>query len=151
MSPITLVRHVSLLKELAAHVISSEVTYAPSCIAFGDGVLAARAGVGNTFTILSRDRIQKNVPHGGDIYAISIIELASGDVIVSNITDNMDGSYTVQYSPSKSGPHTFNIDLAGVSIQGFPANISIVAGDASLGLSTVLNLEGMTTRSTNIS
>ena len=52
------------------------------------------------------------------------------------VDDNMDGSYSCQYTPSKAGPCVAWVRLGGVHISGSPFNIDVIPGAPSLETST---------------
>jgi len=64
----------------------------------------ATAGVTSQFTIQSRDKNNNNRVSGGDEYIIQGAS-ATGAAFSGSVADNMDGTYTVVYTPSVQGAY----------------------------------------------
>jgi len=100
---------------------------ANQCIAFGPGL---EDGVKDTlpthFTIQARDSAGKDCTEGGAPFDVKI-KGPNGD-IKPKVTDNNDGTYTVEYEPSKAGPHKIDVNLEDVPIKGAPFTVNVKAG-----------------------
>ena len=82
------------------------------CTITGEGSKAAELRVNTCFTIESRDAHGRRRLEGGDEFTVSIHGLSSVGPIVSHVTDNGDGTYTVEYRvPGPSG--TYNMSILG--------------------------------------
>uniref|UniRef100_A0A6B2KZD0 Calponin-homology (CH) domain-containing protein n=1 Tax=Arcella intermedia TaxID=1963864 RepID=A0A6B2KZD0_9EUKA len=98
-------------------------------IATGEGLTQAVSGLESTFTVISYDKYGNKVSMGG-----SIIE---GEITQQNLSyplkvvDNEDGTYTVSYTPLKSGAFDLNVKIGDMSIKGAPFTVSVNPGEVT--------------------
>jgi hypothetical protein len=87
------------------------------------------AGNPTTITVQGKDQFGNDVKVGGATVELTV----SGSNTVGPITatDNGDGTYTVSYTPTVSGPDQLDITLNGTPISGSPFNMSIASGSPS--------------------
>jgi len=97
------------------------------CVAFGPGV---EDGVTDTiptnFTIQSKDSNGNNLTEGGDHFDV-IINGPEGE-IKPEVTDNKDGTYTVEYQAEAPGEHKVNVLLDNENISRSPYTVNVKAG-----------------------
>jgi len=100
----------SVFKELAVgnspfkFVESPDVTHWDRSIIKAESLTIATAGVPSQFTIQSRDKNNNNRVSGGDFYVIQGAS-ATGAAFSGSVADNLDGTYTVVYTPSVQGAY----------------------------------------------
>lgn len=78
----------------------------------------------STFDFIAVDKAKKRIPCGGHQF---IVNTSSG--LSGSIWDNKDGSYTVNYKPSKVGTFSLSVTLQGANIQGSPFQIKVTPGN----------------------
>jgi len=78
------------------------------------------------FTIESRDRDGNKVPRGGDPYEVNI--QGPNGPVESKITDNNDGTYTVEYAPSDAGKHKIDVTLKEKAVAKSPYHVNVKEG-----------------------
>jgi len=81
-----------------------DVTFWDRSIISAESLTIATAGVTSQFNIQSRDKNNNNRVSGGDLYIIQGAS-ATGAAFSGTVSDNMDGSYTVVYTPSVQGAY----------------------------------------------
>eukprot|EP01133_Synstelium_polycarpum_P015677 gene15677-18631_t len=86
----------------------------------GPGLLGAFDHLTSTFTIVSCDYFGDPRTEGGDQYTVAIT-----DSDTPTITDNNDGTYTVEYKPLDQGQATITVSLNGTKIKGMPVTITV--------------------------
>jgi len=75
--------------------------------------LASTAEVA-TFTIEARNKYGNILKSGGDTFDVSL--KSSGPETKAHITDNKNGTYSVQYRPSTAGQLEVGVSLKGIII-----------------------------------
>lgn len=96
-------------------------------MAFGPGIQPSGvvAGFPTSFVIETRDAIGNRVPHGGSIFALTVISGPTTSISFQ-IADNNNGDYTVVYTPAIPGNYVFSIKLGGIeNIAGSPFPVAI--------------------------
>jgi hypothetical protein len=96
----------------------TDETVAYSCKALGGGLSSGRAGESNTFTIQAVDGKHNARRIGGDKFKVFIATDRSGEPMVGKVVDHMDGSYTVTWTSTISGPNIVSILLDDDHIHG---------------------------------
>jgi hypothetical protein len=101
-------------------VVIYATTSAANSTASGPGV-AARPGIFRSvgLTITARDDLNNLVTTGGDNFTLEVYR-PGGRLVPSSLVDNLDGTYTGQYTATMPGIWTVIIKLDGVPIQGSP-------------------------------
>ncbi|MFB2119968.1 filamin/ABP280 repeat domain-containing protein [Parapedobacter sp. 2B3] len=101
-------------------------------------VPAGIAGEPTTITITVLDEYGNPVTGVGGDLSVSVTGVNAG-ATVSSIVDNSDGTYTVTYTPTKSGDDDIAITLGGIAISGSPYSsaVSPAVADASNTTATV--------------
>ena len=111
---------------------SGDLTYgtvARKCVVSGDGVHTAMSRQVQSFTIEARDAEGNKQQMGGDQFLVSV---RGSSRVTAKVTDNEDGTYTVEYKPSTSGNYNISVTLNGVPLPDspFPLLVLTPAPDA---------------------
>lgn len=91
-------------------------------------VPGGEAGQPTEITIEVRDEFGNPVAGAAPLLAVSVTDGPNQGAAVSAVTDNGDGTYTVTYTPTKSGTDQIAVALNGVPIQGSPFSSTVLAG-----------------------
>jgi len=83
----------------------------------GDGLTHGQTKKPCNFTIHSVDADGNPVREGGDPFQVKI---TGPQPVTPHVTDNKDGTYSVQYQVEKPGEYTINVDLHGDPIKDSP-------------------------------
>ncbi len=76
--------------------------------------------------VTARDEAGKPYPHGGEIVKGSFSLLGSSNApTVGTTTDNGDGTYLVNFTPTTAGEHELRISISGQQIKGSPFVFSV--------------------------
>ncbi|KAL6058314.1 Filamin B, beta (actin binding protein 278) [Balamuthia mandrillaris] len=99
--------------------------------AYGDFQVTA-CSINYTITVFGRDICNNPATQGGDAELLEII--FEGPGVVENpvnytLTDNDDGTYTIEYFPFRTGTYILNILIGGEHIQGSPFSIDSTIDD----------------------
>jgi len=106
--------------------VSPSSPNADHTIASGDGLKAGRAGAQANIHVQVRDKFDNNVTTGGaPIQATLHSEYESQHIAV---IDNHNGTYSLQYTPTKAGHYQVQINLANEPIAHSPFDVDIQAG-----------------------
>ena len=116
--------------ELVDEYLESPYTSILMSTASGDGLYTAMAKTRASFEITAHDQLGDRRPVGGDPFQVSVRGAA---YVYAKVTDNGDGSYSVEYKPSTSGAYTIAITLHGVPMPGSPFALTVLVprADAS--------------------
>jgi hypothetical protein len=76
------------------------------------------------FTIEAINQFGRRVPHGADPFEVSI--KGPKGVVAHTFTDNNNGTYTVNYTPSDIGKHIVTVTLHNKNISGSPFSVPVV-------------------------
>jgi hypothetical protein len=79
---------------------SAELTDATKSLASGTGLQYATAGVLAQFTVTAKDESGVRRTSGGDDF---VVELEGTRSVTGSVIDNLDGTYPVSYTVTKSG------------------------------------------------
>ncbi|EKX39869.1 hypothetical protein GUITHDRAFT_76077, partial [Guillardia theta CCMP2712] len=88
---------------------SGEATDAANSEATGNGLQFATAGILAQFTVTSKDESGVRRTSGGDEW---IVEFAGTRSLTGSVVDNLDGTYQVSYTATKSGSYEVSVLLA---------------------------------------
>ena len=88
---------------------SGEATDAANSEATGNGLQFATAGILAQFTVTSKDESGVRRTSGGDEW---IVEFAGTRSLTGSVVDNLDGTYQVSYTATKSGSYEVSALLA---------------------------------------
>jgi filamin len=88
----------------------------------GDGLTHGQTKHPLTFTIHSVDADGNAVREGGDPFKVNI---TGPQEVTPKVTDNNDGTYSVEYQVEKPGKYTVNVDLHGEPIKDAPFHPTI--------------------------
>jgi hypothetical protein len=100
---------VGLLALLAPAAVDAEATDATKSESSGNGLQFATAGVLAQFTVTAKDESGVRRTSGGDEW---IVELDGTRSITGSVVDNLDGTYQVSYTATKSGSYEAGVKLA---------------------------------------
>ena len=100
-------------------------TVAEECIVSGNGLTQACVGRRASFSIEARDATGTSQENGGDSFFVSIRYNGLGARVRAQITDNNDGSYTVNFKPGFPGRCNITISLLGSSLPGTPCTCNV--------------------------
>jgi hypothetical protein len=78
----------------------AELTDATKSLAAGSGLQYATAGVLAQFTVTAKDESGVRRTSGGDDF---VVELEGTRSVTGSVVDNLDGTYPVSYTITKSG------------------------------------------------
>lgn len=92
--------------------------------AHGAGLQEGEQFIPAEFTIQARNQFGRDVPCGGETFDVKITT-PKGTPVANKVTDNGNGTYTVQYTPMDSGRHAVAIQLKGKAISGSPYHVPI--------------------------
>ena len=81
-------------------VVNAELTDATKSLAAGSGLQYATAGVLAQFTVTAKDESGVRRTSGGDDF---VVELEGTRSVTGSVIDNLDGTYPVSYTITKSG------------------------------------------------
>jgi hypothetical protein len=98
-----------LLAQLAPAAVDAEATDATKSESSGNGLQFATAGVLAQFTVTAKDESGVRRTSGGDEW---IVELDGTRSITGSVVDNLDGTYQVSYTATKSGSYEAGVKLA---------------------------------------
>jgi len=98
-----------LLALLAPAAVDAEATDATKSESSGNGLQFATAGVLAQFTVTAKDESGVRRTSGGDEW---IVELDGTRSITGSVVDNLDGTYQVSYTATKSGSYEAGVKLA---------------------------------------
>lgn len=93
------------------------------CKAQGDGLHMATVRRAATFTIIACDEQGEKIGHGGDTFFVAI---RGASRVRARVTDNEDGTYTVEYKPSVSGLYSISVSVFGLPLSGSPFAVSAI-------------------------
>ncbi len=79
---------------------NAELTDATKSLASGSGLQYATAGVLAQFTVTAKDESGVRRTSGGDDF---VVELEGTRSVTGSVIDNLDGTYPVSYTVTKSG------------------------------------------------
>jgi len=100
---------------------------AANTVAFGPGTETATAGLPALITVETKDDFGNKLLQGGaDINGT--LSLDGSDPITLSVVDNGDGTYSLSYTPEKTGNYVININLGDTPISNSPIDISILPG-----------------------
>jgi hypothetical protein len=94
---------------LFAPAINAEATDATKSESSGNGLQFASAGVLAQFTVTAKDESGVRRTSGGDEW---IVELDGTRSLTGSVVDNLDGTYQVSYTATKSGSYEAGVKLA---------------------------------------
>ncbi|HEU4641456.1 MAG TPA: filamin/ABP280 repeat domain-containing protein [Gemmatimonadaceae bacterium] len=83
------------------------------------------AGAATTITVQARDQNGVALTTGG---ATVVVSVSGANSATPTVTDNGNGTYTAQYTPTRSGTDQVAITLNGSAIGGSPYTSNVVAG-----------------------
>jgi len=92
---------------------------AKTSYAHGPGVEGARTKRAAPFTVQSVDKNGRNVPTGGDHFAVTVKD-PNGSPVMVQFNDTKDGTYQGSYTPSLPGRYQVDVTLDGQPIKGSP-------------------------------
>jgi len=96
----------------------------------GPGLKRAYDNKPANFTVHAVDDVGH--PVSGDDCQVRIVPDGGGQPIPVNVKDNGDGTYNVDYAPSKAGKYTIHVQLDGQDVKGTPCSLTVREGaDAS--------------------
>jgi filamin len=102
-------------------------TDANKTIAYGPGL---EDGIPDTlpthFTIEAKDKYGNRMEKGGDPFEVKITG-PNGEV-PAQVTDNGDGTYTVNYEPTDAGKHRIDVTLKDKPISNSPYHVNVKEG-----------------------
>lgn len=98
-----------LLVLFAPTAVDAEATDATKSESSGNGLQFATAGVLAQFTVTAKDESGVRRTSGGDEW---IVELDGTRSISGSVVDNLDGTYQVSYTATKSGSYEAGVKLA---------------------------------------
>jgi len=94
----------------------------------GDGNNVVVAGTTESFTVIARDRFDNRITTGG----LKITgQIAGPKDVAVKVTDNQDGSYKLEYTPTKTGQYALTVRLDATPIGGSknPFNVVVIPAD----------------------
>ena len=92
-------------------------TAAVECQVYGDGLEQVAPMHTAEFTIEACDATGQRKPEGGDSFFVAI---RGASRVRSRITDNGDGTYTVEWKPPQSGQYSIAVSFFGLALPGSP-------------------------------
>jgi filamin len=99
------------------------------CTAYGPGLESG--AVEDTkpthFTVQARDILGQDIKEGGAPFQ-AIVKAPDGTDIPAPVTDNKDGTYTVNYEPKVDGPHQVAVELEGKPVAQSPYTVNVKKG-----------------------
>jgi filamin len=93
----------------------------------GPGLVSAISGDTQpaTFTVYSLN--EKGEPAIGKLIRVQITD-AEGKVVLADVKNNEDGTYSVSYKPTAPGEHTITVFLEGTAIKDMPVKVGVKEG-----------------------
>ena len=89
----------------------------------GTGLRAAMTKRPAQFTITAHNAAGEQVSRGGDPFVVAVRGASS---VRPRVTDNEDGTYTVEYKTSVSGSYTVAVTLHGVPLPHSPYSVQVM-------------------------
>ena len=90
----------------------------------GNGLKTGEVNIPSDFKITGKDNNGKPIDHGGDNVSIKIID-PEGEEVPCEIKDNEDGTYDVNYIPTKPGMHKIEMKVNDEEIEGSPIDVYV--------------------------
>jgi len=97
--------------------------------AYGPGLEGGAAKEPTHFTVVAHNRKGDPVGSGGDRFDVKIND-PYGSEIKSEVVDNKDGTYTVNYRPADVGNHTITVQHEGKNVADSPYHVKIDTSSA---------------------
>lgn len=95
------------------------------CVASGAGLLGSTSDQQSTFLVFMRDAFDNPRDLGGDVIRTT---LTGPDTVEGTFTDFLNGTYEVQYVPTKAGVYTVTVLVNDEEISGSPFHALCVDG-----------------------
>ncbi|MCA1800354.1 MAG: hypothetical protein LC650_03585, partial [Actinobacteria bacterium] len=95
------------------------------------------AGEPTDITITVRDSFDNPVTGIEGDLSVSVTSGPNSGVTFTSITDNLDGTYSISYTPETIGTDEITIELSGTQISGSPYPSDVTTSDVSASNSTV--------------
>jgi len=133
-SLVFLLCYVSTISKVA----QAELTDATKSLATGSGLQYATAGVLAQFTVTAKDESGVRRTSGGDDF---VVELEGTRSVSGSVIDNLDGTYPVSYTITKSGNYEGSVQLAtngGLSMA-YYENMFFFYTPVKTGISSTIN------------
>ncbi|KAL4234661.1 E3 ubiquitin-protein ligase trim71 [Mactra antiquata] len=105
----------------------SSSSYAPHCIAVGDGLKRALKGKVSIFVVQAKDHLGEQRVVGGDPVEC-IIQSPEGGVFRTEVIDRQNGSYSISYRPQNEGRHLISVMINGKHIHESPFTVDVRSG-----------------------
>ena len=130
--------------DVAASPYTVFVNYAETagrrCVASGPGLLGSTSDQQSTFLVFMRDAFDNPRDVGGDVINAT---LTGPDTVFGTFTDFLNGTYEVQYVPTKAGVYTVTVKVNDEEISGSPFHELTVDG-ITAGFTSSAVGEGLT-------
>ena len=117
----------ALLQAICTLGLISSSGFAPTSIAFGDGIKRALCNHLATFTVHVKDHQGDPRLVGGDPI-IGIVEGPNGVSYRADMEDRQNGTYSFTYRPQVEGRHTILVLIRGRHIHGSPFTVMVRSG-----------------------
>jgi len=101
-------------------------------IAKGEGTKAAKAGQHTPLTVVSKDEFDNPLTTGGANLKGKLRHLPTGEELPVSVVDNGDGTYALDYTPTKAGTYQMDITLDDQHIKDSPLTITVAPGAPDL-------------------
>lgn len=117
----------ALLQAICSLGLISSSGFAPTSVAFGDGIKRALCNHVATITVHVKDHQGDPRLVGGDPI-VAIVDGPNGVSFRADVEDRQNGTYTLTYRPQVEGRHLITILIRGRHIHGSPFNVLVRSG-----------------------
>ena len=111
------------------------------CLVSGEGAFCAIVGAPASFRIESADRYKNLLRQGGYTFQ-AVVETESGMRSNAHVSDELDGSYVVTYTPQKRGDCRVFVTYGTVPLCGSPFSVKVLGADSTQSTVEAGNLSG---------
>lgn len=117
----------ALLQAICSLGLISSSGFAPTSVAFGDGIKRALCNHVASLTLHVKDHQGDPRLVGGDPI-VAIVEGPNGVSYRADMEDRQNGTYNITYRPQVEGRHLITVLIRGRNIQGSPFNVLVRSG-----------------------
>jgi hypothetical protein len=123
-------------------------TYAPACIAEGNGLTSASVSTFGGFKITAHDSLNNKKNKGGDNFVAYIRGKSS--LFAAHVIDSHNGTYSVAYLVQEQGQFKLEITLEGIHINKSPFDITVQGKTNTINRSPTIRRRKISSNRTHV-